>query len=228
MTDPLGEAGAMAQAQVRAIVQNATALGLTWTRRLATVALDDPVTAIFDGDTEAIAMTSLIGPVTVDERVWVDIIPPSGNYIMARATPLPTLRARASFNLATGLGFTNVSFGTIDEKVPAADSWFTGAAPVTTFRFPETGRYAITAVSFPNITGAAGSTQTVSLNVFSTVPGWTANAYRNSWSVGEVTGTVTAEVLVNAGDTMTVSVRQNSTASAATLVWLTAVKLFGL
>ena len=228
MSDPLGAAGAMAQAQVRAIVQNATALGLTWTRRPATVTQDDPVMAVFDGDTEAIGMTSLIGPVTVDERVWVDIIPPSGNYIMARATPLPTLRARASFNLATGLGFTTVSFGFIDEKVPAADSWFTGAAPVTTFSFPETGRYAVTAVGFPNITGAAGSTQTVSLNVFSTVPNWAATAHRDSWTVGELTGTVTAIVLVNAGDTMNVSIRQNSTASAATSVTLHAVKLFGL
>ena len=37
MTDPLGDAGAMAQAQVRALIQNATALGITWTLRPATV-----------------------------------------------------------------------------------------------------------------------------------------------------------------------------------------------
>lgn len=224
MSNPLGDAGAMAQAQVRALVQNAQALGLTWTRRPATVVDDSPVTALFDGDTEAIAMTSMIGPVYPGERVYVDIIPPSGNYIIGRATPLPTLRARASFSLATGLGFTTVNFTLIDEDV---GDWI-AAAGGTTFRAPESGRYAITAVSFPNVTGAVGSTQTVSLNVFSAVPNWPQVAYRDSWSVGETTGAVTAEVLLLAGDTFNVTVRQNSTASAATLVWLTAVKQYGV
>lgn len=82
MTDPLGAAGAMAQAQVRALVQNASALGLTWTLRPATISdVANGITAIFDGDSAPIDMTSMVGAMMVGQRVWVLIIPPSGNYI---------------------------------------------------------------------------------------------------------------------------------------------------
>lgn len=84
---PAGEAQAgtaMAQAQTQALIENAQRLGLIWVRRPATISSADlgAVTAIFDGDTEPIAMTSMIGPVGVDQRVYVDIVPPAGNFIV--------------------------------------------------------------------------------------------------------------------------------------------------
>lgn len=82
MTDPLGDAGAMAQAQVKALVQNAQALGLTWTLRPATVTSSSPVMATLDGDTVPIDMTSIVGSVYSGQRVYVLIIPPSGNYVI--------------------------------------------------------------------------------------------------------------------------------------------------
>lgn len=72
----------MAQAQVKALVANATALGLTWTLRPATVTSANPIMTTLDGDTVPIGTTSLIGAVYVDQRVYVLIIPPSGNYII--------------------------------------------------------------------------------------------------------------------------------------------------
>src|SRR5271170_6064603 len=86
MTDPLGDAGAMAQAQAKALVQNASALGLTWTLRPAAVTSSNPIMATFDGDTVPIDMTSLIGAVYAGQRVYVLIIPPSGNYIFGTTT----------------------------------------------------------------------------------------------------------------------------------------------
>jgi len=68
----------------QAVVENAKRLGLTWTIRLATVvdATIDAVTAIYDGDTVAIGMTSMIGSVFVGQRVYVIQVPPSGNFIV--------------------------------------------------------------------------------------------------------------------------------------------------
>ena len=82
------EWGGDAQAQVKATVDNARALGLIWTLRLATMTSIDPVEGIYDGDTEAggvaIAMTSMVGSVAIDDRVYVIGVPPSGNFIVGR------------------------------------------------------------------------------------------------------------------------------------------------
>ena len=84
MTDPLGDAGAMAQAQVRALIQNATALGITWTLRPATVTGYDGsgALAVMDGDTVPIGVTPMISSLAVGQRVYVLVVPPSGNYVV--------------------------------------------------------------------------------------------------------------------------------------------------
>lgn len=78
MSAPIGDS---ANVQAKAIKANAQALGLTWTLRMATVVDNSPVLATYDGDTEPIAMTSMIGAVTVNQRVYVIGVPPSGNFI---------------------------------------------------------------------------------------------------------------------------------------------------
>lgn len=81
MSQP-GPAQDLAVAQVQAIIENAQKLGLVWVLRPATVVGDSPILATQDGDTEPIAHTSLIGSVFADQRVWVLVVPPSGNYIV--------------------------------------------------------------------------------------------------------------------------------------------------
>jgi hypothetical protein len=82
---PVGDAAATAQA----IVENAQRLGLTWTLRLATVVDGSnagAIVATYDGDTIPIAMTSMIGTLSVGQRVYVIQVPPSGNFITGFAT----------------------------------------------------------------------------------------------------------------------------------------------
>lgn len=91
MTEPnlggldMGQAAAAA-ATIQALKDNAERLGLVWQIRPATVVTADPVTAMYDGDSEAIAMTPMIGNVYVGQRVYVFIVPPSGNYIAGVAS----------------------------------------------------------------------------------------------------------------------------------------------
>lgn len=81
---------------ISALVENAKRLGLTWTLRPATVGQDNldggRVVAVFDGDTERLTMTSLVGALLENDRVYVMIIPPSGNYIVGHAGNPSVLR----------------------------------------------------------------------------------------------------------------------------------------
>lgn len=82
MTEP-GSAAADAQYTVQAVQDNAERLGLVWKRKRATItSADEPVMAVLDADTEPIAVTSMIGPVEVGQRVYVDVVPPSGNFVV--------------------------------------------------------------------------------------------------------------------------------------------------
>ncbi len=81
MTAP-GPAQDLAVAQVQAIIENAQKLGLVWILRQATIVDDSPILATQDGDTEPISHTSIIGTVASGQRVWVLVVPPSGNYIV--------------------------------------------------------------------------------------------------------------------------------------------------
>jgi hypothetical protein len=74
----------MAQAQTQALIKNAQDLGLTWIRRLGTVAGYDGTTpmVIMDGDSVPIGVVSMVGTLYANQRVYVDMVPPSGNYVV--------------------------------------------------------------------------------------------------------------------------------------------------
>lgn len=78
-------AGVIAQS----VAENADRLGLIWQLRLATVETitsDDIVQAVYDSDSNAIAMTSMIGQLAPEDRVWAITVPPAGNYICGLAS----------------------------------------------------------------------------------------------------------------------------------------------
>ena len=182
MTDPLGAAGAMAQAQVRALVQNASALGLTWTLRPATVSIDSPITAVFDGDTNGIGMTSLIGPVAVGQRVFVLIIPPSGNYIVGSRDPDPDRRALSRHQRSELFecgAQTTAIWNQVDEDNGAGATLKTST---TTFTIPLSGLWAITFV--PTLSGVGGTRNFGAINVTSRLTG-APTIYRASYDAGE-------------------------------------------
>lgn len=88
MSEPIGAgAGAAAQAQVGAVLKNAEDLGLVWVRRMATIVGYDGTTpmATMDGDSVPIAVVSMIGALATGARVYVDIVPPSGKYVVGIA-----------------------------------------------------------------------------------------------------------------------------------------------
>ena len=69
---------------VKQLQDNARGLGLVWVMRKATVAAGAnvaAVTAVMDGDTVAVSMISMVGPLRTASRVWVLSIPSGGNYI---------------------------------------------------------------------------------------------------------------------------------------------------
>jgi hypothetical protein len=108
---PLGStpSAPQAQATMQAVAENAQRLGLTWQMRLATVVAPGTFpTAIYDGDTVPISMTSMIGAVYAGQRVWVIQVPPSGNYIVGSTTgqvyrARQTLAAAASTVVFSGI-----------------------------------------------------------------------------------------------------------------------------
>ena len=222
MTDPLGDAGAMAQAQAKAMVENAPALGLTWTRRPATVTSDDPIMATFDGDSVPIGMTSMIGPVYVGQRVYVDIIPPSGNYIVGTAVPTQLgVRARVATPQAVANAVqTTLSYDTIDEE---AGGNF-GAVPMTTVTIPASGLWAITVRTSLFAAGGARNF----LNIGSIVSGITnvATSYRASFNPGETVGTVSVTIPFLTAGTFNTSIYQEGGANTVS-AWLSVFRVGG-
>jgi hypothetical protein len=72
--------------QLKAIVENAKRLGVTWGLRLATVNVANTdtgaVEVIYDGDDVPIGVVSMIGPLVPETRVYVLAIPPAGNFVV--------------------------------------------------------------------------------------------------------------------------------------------------
>lgn len=97
MTDQLPD---LLSIQAQAVVDRAKALGLTWTLRPATVNVSygtDPA-VIYDGDTEQVGVTSLIGDLQPSSRVMMLQVPPAGNFVLGR---LSTTGATTVKQLAT-------------------------------------------------------------------------------------------------------------------------------
>src|SRR4030095_1763948 len=76
------EAPSLISVGASAIVDNAERLGLTWNLRYGTVTSATPLAVTYDGDTEAIPMTSLVGVLNAGGRVSCIAVPPSGNYVV--------------------------------------------------------------------------------------------------------------------------------------------------
>lgn len=113
---------------VDSLIAQARALGLTWTLRLATVITVTPLQALFDGDDTPLEMTSMIGPITSGSRIYVIIIPRSGNFVVGRVGGTPTRYLGA--NIGTATGFAASSTGT---EVAFASSFWNVAEPTFTF-----------------------------------------------------------------------------------------------
>jgi hypothetical protein len=74
-------------AGAKQLIDNAKALGLTWTIRISTIVNSGPdaITGIMDGDTVPIGLTNMSGlEIRSGDRVYVIITPPSGNFISGK------------------------------------------------------------------------------------------------------------------------------------------------
>lgn len=101
-----------------AIVDRAQHLGLIWTKRLATIVdATDPAnaTVLFDADIVNQSAVSMVGVLAVGTRVYVDMIPPGGNFIVgiAETLPNPLFFGAVNFNAALAAG-TTVSAAFVD------------------------------------------------------------------------------------------------------------------
>lgn len=81
-------AGMADQFLVRTLIEQASRVGLTWAMRPATVTAAATATAapkvMIDGDTAAVACTSLVGRLYPAQRVMVLLTPPSGIHAIGR------------------------------------------------------------------------------------------------------------------------------------------------
>lgn len=114
MTDPiLVEAPSLIGVGAQTIVNRAKQLGIQWNLRpctsTAASTTSSTVSAVFDGDTQAINMVNLTGrEIMPGFRLMVLIVPPSGNYVIGHlGTPTPGL---AIYNDAATAGSTAVTF----------------------------------------------------------------------------------------------------------------------
>lgn len=110
-------------AGAREMVNQARALGLTWSLRIATLSTAQPIeqggfTGVLDGDSVAISLTNMTGESMVaGTRVYCLLIPPAGNFIVGVVEPPPI----SIFGVANSGGIVAQSNGT-EAAVPAL-SW---------------------------------------------------------------------------------------------------------
>lgn len=113
---------------VRALTENASRLGLTWSLRPATVFDFDFASqkgsAVYDGDTEAISFTSLCGGMLPGFRVMGMSVPPSANYALSYMNvPQPgTLVAR--LQASTAQSIPDAGSGTFIQFDTQLHNWF--------------------------------------------------------------------------------------------------------
>lgn len=147
MMDPILLAGTANDADVSttlvdSLIAQARALGLTWTLRLATAVTLTPLQVIFDGDDTPVEVTSMIGAVISGARLYIIIIPRSGNFVVGRAGG-PSNRYLGA-NIGTAGGFPAASAGA--EAAFVSASWNI-AEPI--FEFAPRGLYRIEAELAP-------------------------------------------------------------------------------
>lgn len=93
----------VAQATAEAAKQS-VAWGVSWRLMLGTVVGIDPFAVTIDGDTQPILCVSMIGErLRADDRVYVLLTPPAGNFIMGQVNPVQLGRGvGVDYNLALG------------------------------------------------------------------------------------------------------------------------------
>lgn len=158
MTEPITDTQedptvATAVTAVKAVVDNAKALGLTWTVRPATVQensslTSSSVTVVMDGDTVSLSVVSLVGPLLADQRVMVMLVPPGGMYIIGSAAHdqwhfldepgEPTFETNwSNFGSPFGdVGFRRTLDGHL-EMTGLADYSSTSTSPLLVFTLPD-------------------------------------------------------------------------------------------
>ncbi len=212
------------ESTIQTIKDNADRLGLTWNRKLATVISGlDPVavSATYDNDTQAIDMTSMIGPLPVGQRVYVDEVPPSGNFIVGAVTPIQFgVRARVTNAQAIPNAVqTTLIWDVIDEE--SGGNFI--AANGTLFTIPVDGLWAL---HLRTLVGPGGARNFLNFFITTTIPGVFPNNVRQSYVAGESTSSLSTTIPLRAGNTFNASVYQEGGALTAS-AWLSAFRVMG-
>jgi hypothetical protein len=142
------EAPALISVGTQSLVDNASRLGLTWELKLGTVVAvtsTGAATVTLDADTVPIGVVSMVGTLTVNSRVYVMSVPPSGNFVIGQASAQETgveLFTFAGVTTATvAVSFTVPFiqaprvFTNINNGAAATANWHSRAINITTTGF---------------------------------------------------------------------------------------------
>lgn len=106
-------------AAVQELISQSRALGLTWTLRMATVTTPIPLAVVYDGDTTVVSVVSMIGPLDVNQRVYVLLIPPSGSFVVG-TTEASISRGELGANATDNGTVVTTPAGGAETAVPSA------------------------------------------------------------------------------------------------------------
>lgn len=142
---------------VKEAINQARALGLTWTLRLATVGVSAPnaLSVVYDGDTASISATNLTGDVLLSgQRVCCFIVPPSGNFIIGNPGVSPEIGVEVSLG---GQSLPDNSSTPATWTASSLDSAGFISVPATSITIPSgfDGIYALTANALIGTSGGA-------------------------------------------------------------------------
>lgn len=115
MSDPSKEIPDLIGVGTQAVAETAGRLGLTWGLRPAEVAASNPLTVVYDGDTEPIGMVSLVGFLDKGVRCMAVFVPPAGNYVVGRFSYGDV--GRLSF-MEYAVATADTSLNTVEAAVP--------------------------------------------------------------------------------------------------------------
>lgn len=144
---------ATAVTAVKALVENAQSLGLTWGLRPGVVSTDSLLTSnsvqvTLDGDTAVLDVISLVGPLLEGQRIMTASVPPGGIFIVGSAYMDPWHEVGGSNGPPFNTNWTNFGtpFGSVGyrrtldghlEMSGMADFGSTAVAPNLVFTLPE-------------------------------------------------------------------------------------------
>jgi hypothetical protein len=135
---------------VEQVVDNSRALGVSWALRLGTISSTSPLAIIYDGDTQVVNATSMIGPLAIGGRCYVIMVPPSGNFVVGTAN---ITVGYLGANVAVGGTIVTTPAGGAETAVPSG-SW--SSEPI--YSFDDDTVYKATLTGFvTESTGAGGA-----------------------------------------------------------------------